>query len=66
MANGTWETVKALGTMPVKLYHVARAALGLEQRDPNGPMSVVGAGRVAGEMASADTVPLGERFFSNT
>ena len=58
MANGTWETVKALGTMPVKLYHVGRAALGLEQRDQNGPMSVVGAGRVAGEMASADTIPL--------
>ena len=64
MANGTWETVKALGTMPVKLYHVGRAALGLEQRDQNGPMSVVGAGRVAGEMASADTIPLSERFFS--
>ncbi|QWZ09111.1 site-2 protease family protein [Nocardioides panacis] len=64
MANGTWETAKALGTMPVKLYHVGRAALGLEQRDQNGPMSVVGAGRVAGEMASAPTVPLSERFFS--
>jgi membrane-associated protease RseP (regulator of RpoE activity) len=50
--------------MPVKLYHVGRAALGFEQRDQNGPMSVVGAGRVAGEMASADTVPLSERFFS--
>lgn len=63
MANGTWQTVKALGTMPVKLYHVARAALGLEKRDVNGPMSVVGAGRVAGEVASLDTTPLSARFF---
>ena len=64
MADGTWQTVKAIGAMPVKLYHVARAAVGLEERDPNGPMSVVGAGRVAGEMASADQVSVSDRFFS--
>jgi membrane-associated protease RseP (regulator of RpoE activity) len=43
---------------------VARAAVGLEKRDPNGPMSVVGAGRVAGEMASAQQVSVSDRFFS--
>ncbi|NUR07295.1 MAG: PDZ domain-containing protein [Nocardioidaceae bacterium] len=64
MATGTWDTVKALGAMPVKLYHVGRAALGLEQRDVNGPMSVVGAGRVAGELASANQATFAERFFS--
>ena len=64
MANGTWETLKALGAMPVKLYHVARAAIGLEQRDVNGPMSVVGAGRVAGELTSQQAVPVSDRFFS--
>ena len=64
MATGTWETVKALGTMPVKLYHVGRAALGLEQRDQNGPMSVVGAGRVAGEISSEQQVPASDKFFS--
>ena len=64
MASGTWETVKALGAMPVKLYHVGRAALGLEERDQNGPMSVVGAGRVAGEISSRQAVPASDRFFS--
>ncbi len=64
MAHGTWETVKALGAMPVKLYHVGKAAIGLEERDRNGPMSVVGAGRVAGEMVSEQTVPVADRFFS--
>jgi membrane-associated protease RseP (regulator of RpoE activity) len=64
MASGTWATVKALGTLPVKVYHVGRAALGLEERDANGPMSVVGAGRVAGEMTSAQQVPASDRFFS--
>ncbi|GAB3668415.1 site-2 protease family protein [Nocardioides korecus] len=64
MADGTWQTVKTIAALPNKVYHVARAALGLEKRDPNGPMSVVGAGRVAGEMASQQSVPVSDRFFS--
>ena len=64
MASATWDTLKTLGALPVKVYHVARAALGLEQRDPNGPMSVVGAGRVAGEITSQDQVSVADRFFS--
>jgi membrane-associated protease RseP (regulator of RpoE activity) len=64
MANGTWQTLKALGSLPVKLYHVGRAAVGLEQRGQDSPMSVVGAGRVAGQLASAPQTPVSERFFS--
>ncbi len=64
MADGTWQTAKALASMPVKLYHVGKAAIGLEERDPNGPMSVVGAGRVAGEISSQDAVPASDKFFS--
>ena len=64
MSTSTWATLKALGNLPVKVYHVGRAGLGLEQRDQNGPMSVVGAGRVAGEMTSQQSVPASDRFFS--
>jgi membrane-associated protease RseP (regulator of RpoE activity) len=64
MADGTWQTLKAIGSMPVKVYHVARASIGLEERDPTGPMSVVGAGRVAGEVASQHQVSIADRFFS--
>ncbi|MGA8209351.1 MAG: site-2 protease family protein [Nocardioidaceae bacterium] len=64
MASGTWRTVQAIGDLPVKLYHVGLAALGLEARDQNGPMSVVGAGRVAGELTSREGVPLGDGVFS--
>jgi membrane-associated protease RseP (regulator of RpoE activity) len=64
MATGTWQTVTALAHMPQKLYHVGRAAVGLEERDPEGPMSVVGAGRVAGELSSSAAVPVSDRFFS--
>ena len=63
VASGTWETIKTIGTLPPKLYHVARAVVGLEQRDPNGPMSVVGAGRVAGEVAAQHETPLRDRAF---
>lgn len=64
MAEGTWDTLKAIGAMPNKVYHVTRAALGLEERAVDSPMSVVGAGRVAGEFASDDTNSLANRFFS--
>ena len=64
MADGTWQTLQAIGSMPVKVYHVGRAALGLEERDPTGPMSVVGAGRVAGEVASEHKISYADRFFS--
>jgi membrane-associated protease RseP (regulator of RpoE activity) len=64
MADGTWQTLQTIGALPNKLYHVSRAAVGLEQRDPNGPMSVVGAGRVAGELVSQPGTPLLDGLFS--
>lgn len=38
--------------LPQRLTDVAQAAFGSEARDPNGPQSVVGVGRTAGEVAS--------------
>ena len=40
---------------PEKLGGGAEAAFGSGERDPEGPISVVGVGRVAGEVANADT-----------
>ena len=62
MGVSVWDTVKAIGQMPDKVYHAGRAALGLEKRDPNGPMSVVGAGRIAGSVAAAH-VSVSDRLF---
>jgi membrane-associated protease RseP (regulator of RpoE activity) len=39
--------------IPQKMVGVAQAAFGSGQRDPNGPISIVGAARVAGEVGSA-------------
>ncbi|MFL6171324.1 MAG: M50 family metallopeptidase [Marmoricola sp.] len=62
MGTYTGDTVKALGKLPVRLWGVAKAAVGVQKRDPNSPMSVVGVGRVAGEVASDDKVSLGDRI----
>lgn len=48
------DTYGLLVKIPQKLVGVAQAAFGESERDPNGPMSVVGVGRVAGEVASSD------------
>jgi Zn-dependent protease len=47
--------------LPQRLIDVAEAAFGPGERDPNGPMSVVGVGRMAGEIAALDQVPILER-----
>ncbi|MBA4083623.1 site-2 protease family protein [Janibacter terrae] len=48
------DTYGLLVKIPQKLVGVAEAAFAGGERDPEGPMSVVGVGRVAGEVASSD------------
>ena len=48
------QTYALLVKIPEKLIGVAEAAFSDAERDPNGPMSVVGVGRIAGEVASSD------------
>ncbi|MGD8195983.1 M50 family metallopeptidase [Herbiconiux sp. P18] len=57
-------TVALVANLPQRLYDVAQAAFGSGERDPNGPISVVGVGRVAGEIASIDTIPLASKAAS--
>ena len=62
MGSMTWGTVQALGTLPVKVWGVAKAVVGAEPRAQDSPVSVVGAGRVAGQVASDSASPLAERI----
>ncbi len=62
MGTMTWDTVQALGHLPVKVWGVAKAVVGVEERAQDSPVSVVGAGRVAGEVASDSRSPLAERL----
>ncbi|MBN9150047.1 MAG: site-2 protease family protein [Cryobacterium sp.] len=47
--------------LPQRMVDVWNAAFGSEARDPNGPISVVGVGRIAGEVTSINTIPLQDR-----
>jgi membrane-associated protease RseP (regulator of RpoE activity) len=38
--------------VPAKMVNVVEAMLGLEERDPNGPQSLIGVGRIAGDVTS--------------
>ena len=40
--------------MPVKVWEAGATLITGEERDPNGPLSIVGAGRLSGEVAAAD------------
>jgi len=53
-----------IANLPQRLIDVGQAAFGEGERDPNGPISVVGVGRLAGEIASIDTIPIAERIQS--
>ena len=47
--------------LPQRLADVAQAAFSDAPRDPNGPMSVVGVGRIAGEISSMHEIPFEAR-----
>jgi len=47
--------------LPQRMVAVAQAAFGGGERDANGPVSVVGVGRMAGEVVSLDSVPIVDR-----
>ena len=56
--------VRIIVTLPERLVDVAQAAFGTQERDPNGPLSVVGVGRIAGEIASVDSLAVRDRVSS--
>jgi membrane-associated protease RseP (regulator of RpoE activity) len=63
-----WDNTVAVGkiivTLPQRLVQVAQAAFGGDERDPNGPISVVGVGRLAGEITALDAAPVVDRAAS--
>ncbi len=48
------QTAGVIVHIPAKMAGVVQAAFGSGERDKNGPVSIVGVGRVGGEVASAD------------
>jgi len=60
----TTQSVVGLSRFPVKVWHVAADLVTGKPRDANGPMSIVGASRAAGEIAAAEQIPVGDRVAS--
>jgi membrane-associated protease RseP (regulator of RpoE activity) len=61
MGGMTKTTVAALATLPVKVWDVAEAIVGAQERDPQGPVSIVGGGRLAGETVSHKEFPVKDK-----
>lgn len=57
--------VRAVGnfliTIPERIVEMWNAGFGGAERDPNGPMSVVGVGRITGEVAAETSIPVVDR-----
>jgi len=54
MGTMTKQSLVALAQLPVKTFNVVADMVGGKPRDPYGPISVVGASAVAGEIATSD------------
>ena len=64
MWNITRMSLVALASFPVRVWNVGVGLAPGAERDINSPISVVGASRVAGEIAVADSVPIQDRVAS--
>jgi membrane-associated protease RseP (regulator of RpoE activity) len=61
MGSMTVQTLEALVHLPARVYDVGQAIVGLEERDREGPMSVVGGGRLAGETTALEGFPVQDK-----
>ena len=61
LGNNIGADLGIIVTLPQRLVQVAQAAFGTEARDPNGPVGVVGVGRLAGDTA-ASQAPIIDRL----
>ena len=50
------QTARLVIALPVRMVDVAQAAFGAAERDPTGPIGIVGVGRLTGEIASLDDI----------
>ncbi|GAT72796.1 predicted membrane-associated Zn-dependent protease 1 [Microbacterium sp. HM58-2] len=60
-ADNVGRVASLIVTLPVRLWDVGVSLVTGGERDPNGPLSVVGVGRIAGEVAATDA-PVLNRF----
>lgn len=61
MGDMTVRSLHALARFPVNVFYTARNLVTRTERDPNGPISIVGASRTAGEVVTTDQLSAGEK-----
>ena len=61
-ATSPEQSAVALATLPVKVWGVGQAIVGVKDRAADSPVSIVGGGRIAGETASAEDFPLKDKL----
>ncbi|RHA43133.1 M50 family metallopeptidase [Cellulomonas rhizosphaerae] len=59
VADTTWKTISVVATLPSRVVDLAQTTFGNKERDVNSIVGVVGIGRFAGEIASANDVSEG-------
>jgi len=61
------DTVKAMANLPGKVWGVAKAIVGVQERDQDSPVSIVGGSRFSGEIVSSDQFEVAEKvvFFGS-
>lgn len=61
VGNNVVQVSQVIIGLPQRMVDIWQAAFGAEERDPNGPIGVVGVGRLAGEIVSMDEAPVTAR-----
>ena len=61
VGNNVVQVSQVIVGLPQRMVDIWQAAFGSEERDPNGPIGVVGVGRLAGEIVSLDEAPVAAR-----
>ncbi|MGA8847749.1 MAG: site-2 protease family protein [Nocardioides sp.] len=62
MGTMTLDTARALVTLPVKVFDVGQAIVGIEDRAIDSPVSIVGGGRLAGETTSSTQLDVAKKL----
>jgi membrane-associated protease RseP (regulator of RpoE activity) len=57
----TVETLKALAELPAKVWGVAKAIVGVQEREIDSPVSIVGGSRLAGETVAHERFPVEDK-----
>lgn len=63
-ANATGATFGFIFTLPQQVWSVGSSILGFQERDPNGAVSILGVGQLAGELTATSEIPVSSKIAS--